>query len=230
MTVSGSSKRMAVTSGRTRPRPSDTFCFASAVSPRARLRQHRRRGRASWRPRRTRFSTSAARDAAVAQRKGEVLRHRHGVVDHRELEHLRDVALRRRQPGHVRPVEEHAALARRDQPGDDVEKRGLAAAGGPEQRIGAAVLPDVVEPLQRIVLRPARGGASRNGRRRRERFAPSPLLCRLPHAGRGSERAEGVEDEEAAGIEVDARPARRSRGRARHAPAPPSARRRNPRG
>ena len=33
------------------------------------------------------------RDAAVFQREGQVLRHRHGVVDDRELEHLRNVAL-----------------------------------------------------------------------------------------------------------------------------------------
>ncbi|MCY1305227.1 hypothetical protein D9M70_550210 [compost metagenome] len=35
MTVSGSSNRMALTSLRTRPRPSEIFCFWSAVSPRA---------------------------------------------------------------------------------------------------------------------------------------------------------------------------------------------------
>ena len=87
-------------------------------------------------------------------------------------------------------VEEHAAFARRDQPGDDVEERGLAAAGRAEQRVGAAVLPDVVEPLQRIVLRRRAERRGRSGRRRRERCAPSPLLCRLPHAGRGGERAE----------------------------------------
>jgi hypothetical protein len=32
-------------------------------------------------------------DATVAQRKGQVVAHRHGVVDDRELEHLGDVAL-----------------------------------------------------------------------------------------------------------------------------------------
>ena len=32
-------------------------------------------------------------DAAVAQREGEIVVDRHGVVDDRELEHLRDVAL-----------------------------------------------------------------------------------------------------------------------------------------
>ncbi len=33
MTVSGSSNRMALTSDRTRPRPSEIFCFSSAVRP-----------------------------------------------------------------------------------------------------------------------------------------------------------------------------------------------------
>ena len=36
MTVSGSSNSTAFTSDRTRPRPSEIFCLASAVSPRAR--------------------------------------------------------------------------------------------------------------------------------------------------------------------------------------------------
>ena len=162
--------------------------------------------------------------------KARLSRDRHGVVDHRELENLRDVALRRRQLGHVGSVEEHAAFARRDQPGDDVEKRGLAAAGGPEQRIGAAVLPDVVEPLQRIVLRAARSGGVGVGDAVENDPRHRALLCRLPHAGRGRQRAEGVEDEEACRIEIDLDRLRRSRDRGRHAPAPPSARRRNRRG
>src|SRR6185503_13072728 len=41
----------------------------------------------------------------------------------------------------------------------------------------------------------------RNGPRRRERFAPSALLCRLLDARSGGERAESVEDEEPARIE-----------------------------
>ena len=44
------------------------------------------------------------RHAAVAQREGQVLGHRHRVVDDRELEHLRDVALLRAEPGDVAAV------------------------------------------------------------------------------------------------------------------------------
>ena len=102
-------------------------------------------------------------DAAVAEREGEIVVDGHRVVDDRELEHLGDVALDRRQAGHVAVVEEHAALGRHDQARDDVEQRGLAAAGGAEQRVGAAVGPLDVDLLQRIVLRAARLGAGSCG-------------------------------------------------------------------
>ena len=51
------------------------------------------------------------RDAAVAQREGQVLGHGHRVVDDRELEHLGDVALLRRSRGDVDAVELHACPA-----------------------------------------------------------------------------------------------------------------------
>ena len=78
--------------------------------------------------------------AAIAQRERQIVVDRHGVVDDRELEHLRDVALVGRHVGQVDVVEQHAAFGRPHQAGDDVEQGGLAAAGRPEQRIGAAVL------------------------------------------------------------------------------------------
>ena len=49
-------------------------------------------------------------NAAVAQREGEIVVDRHRVVDDRELEHLRDVALLGRRIGHVAAVEEDRAL------------------------------------------------------------------------------------------------------------------------
>ena len=76
-------------------------------------------------------------------------RDRHGVVDDRKLEHLGDVALLGRQLRDVVVVEQHPPFGRHDEARDDVEQRGLAAARRAEQRIGAAVLPDVIEPLQR---------------------------------------------------------------------------------
>ena len=96
--------------------------------------------------------------AAVAQRKGQVLAHRHGVVDHRELEHLRDVAGRGRGVGHVDIVEQDPPLAGPQQARDDVEQRGFPAARGAEQRVGLSVRPVVVELLQRVVLGPFRVG------------------------------------------------------------------------
>src|SRR3712207_8007087 len=53
--------------------------------------------------------------------------------------HLRDVARFGRQVGHVALVEQDAPAGRPHEPRDDVEQRGLAAAGGAEQRIGAAL-------------------------------------------------------------------------------------------
>jgi urease beta subunit len=85
-----------------------------------------------------------------SQRKGQVLAHRHGVVDDRELEHLRDVAL-----GVVGAVtsssSNRCAPGRVQQARNDVEQRGLAAARGAEQRIGLAIGPDMVHLLQRPV-------------------------------------------------------------------------------
>ena len=68
------------------------------------------------------------RNSAVAQRERKVLGDRHRVVDDRELEHLRDVALLRCLPRDIDAVEPDAALRRRDQARDDVQQRGLAAA------------------------------------------------------------------------------------------------------
>jgi hypothetical protein len=79
--------------------------------------------------------------AAVAQREGQIVVDGHRVVDDRELEHLRDVALCRRQRRHVLIVEQDLTFRGDEQAGNDVQKRGLAAAGRAEKRIGAAVFP-----------------------------------------------------------------------------------------
>ena len=89
------------------------------------------------------------RHAAVFQRKCQILPDRHGVVDHRKLEHLGDVALLCRQRRDIDAVEQDLSTRRRDDAGDQVEQRGLAAAGGAEQRIGAALPPGHGHRLQR---------------------------------------------------------------------------------
>jgi hypothetical protein len=97
------------------------------------------------------FADARGGHAAVLQRKGQVLAHRHGVVDDRELEHLRDVALLRCLPRDVGGPELHAALRRLQQPRDDVQQRGLAAAAGAQQRVGAAVVERHLQRQQRVV-------------------------------------------------------------------------------
>ena len=94
----------------------------------------------------------ARRHAAVAQRKLEIPAHSHGVVDDRELEHLRDVAPVRLSPGDVDVVEQDAPLGRLQEPRDDVEERRLPAARRAEEVVGPAVLPGEVDPLQRVVV------------------------------------------------------------------------------
>ena len=115
---------------------------------------------ASRRSRRRACLICGSRHAAVAQREGQVLGHRHRVVDHRELEHLRDVALLRRRRASRRG--RRTARVPCDgvhQARDDVEQRGLAAARGAEQRVGAAVLEAHLQRQQRVVARRAAGSA-----------------------------------------------------------------------
>ena len=148
MTVSGSSNRTAATSERTRPRPSEIFCLASAVrrlALRPRLRhQVEQLGDLAD----TRLDRRPLH-AAISEREGQVLAHRHGVVDHRELEHLGDVALPGAERHDIAAVEQDPAPRRPHDAGDDVEQRGLAAARRPEQGVGAALAPGHRCRLQR---------------------------------------------------------------------------------
>ncbi|CFE02812.1 Uncharacterised protein [Bordetella pertussis] len=99
------------------------------------------------------------RHAPVAQRKGQVVGHRHRVVDHRKLEDLGDVALLRRAAGHILAVEQHPALRRPQQAGHAIEQGGLAAARRPQQGVGPAVLEGEAQRQQRVVVLAARIGA-----------------------------------------------------------------------
>ncbi len=140
--------------------------------------------------------------AAIAQREGQVIehrhrvvdhgelkylgdmpllgRHRHRVVDHGELKYLGDMPLLGRQSGDIPVVEQHAAFARLQQSGNDIQQRGLAAAGRAEQCISLAVFPDMVDTLERVILRPLGVGVIA------VRQALQVDLChyRLPHAAR----------------------------------------------
>jgi hypothetical protein len=88
---------------------------------------------------------------AIPQREREVVVDGHRVVDDRELEYLRDVALVRRPLGHVRVAEEDPPRGRPEEARDDVQQGRLAAAGGAEERVRPAVGPLEVDAFQRPV-------------------------------------------------------------------------------
>ena len=92
------------------------------------------------------------RHAPIAQRKGQVVGHRHGVVHHRKLEYLGNIALLWGQRRHVTPIKQDAAVRRRQQTGYAVQQGGFAAAGGAKQGIGAAVAKCETQRQQRIIL------------------------------------------------------------------------------
>src|SRR6516225_2612103 len=151
MTVSGSSNSTAATSERTRPRPSEIFCLASAVRAR-RLAIEVGRQVQQLCDVSDALVDLALRHTAVLQREREILADRHGVVDDRELEHLGDVALLRRQRRDVLTIEQDFSARRRDDAGDQIKERGLAATGGAEKRIGAALPPGHGYWLQRKIF------------------------------------------------------------------------------
>jgi len=88
---------------------------------------------------------------AVLERERQVLGHGHGVVDHRELEDLRDVAVLRRGARDIAPIEQHLAVRGHEQPRHDVEHGRLAAARRAEQRVSAAILEFHLQGQQRVV-------------------------------------------------------------------------------
>ena len=91
------------------------------------------------------------RNAAIPKRERQVVVDGHRVVDDRELEDLRNVALVGRQRGDVALAEAHGAFGRSQQARDDVQQGGLPAARGSEQRVCAAGFPFEVQALERPV-------------------------------------------------------------------------------
>ncbi len=72
--------------------------------------------------------------AAHLEPKADIVGRAHMRKQRVGLEHHAGRALVGRQPGHVLLVEQHAAARRRQEARDHAQGRGLAAAGGPEQR------------------------------------------------------------------------------------------------
>ena len=89
--------------------------------------------------------------APVTQGKSQVIGHGHGVVNDRELEHLRNIALLRRFLVDVFTIETHLALRGFDQARNDVEHGGFAAARRPEQGIRTACLKAHLHGQQGVV-------------------------------------------------------------------------------
>ena len=146
------------------------------------------------------FVDDRLRQPSVLQRKRKVLRDRHRVVDHRKLKHLRDISLLGRQMRDVPVVEQQTTLGGDDEAGDDVEQRRLAAAGRAEQRIGHALLPDVLQRLQLIVGLRSRLAAIGVGDavERDGGHVTTSATKAAPDA-----LASGIESEYAPGIDVD---------------------------
>ena len=94
--------------------------------------------------------------ALITQGEGQVVEHRHGVVDHRKLENLGDIALLGRQRVDHLAIKLHFAVRRAEQPGNDIQQGRLAAAGWPQQRIGAALLPHMIHLANGVIGRASR--------------------------------------------------------------------------
>ena len=74
-----------------------------------------------------------------AQRRGDVLEHRHVRIVDEELVDEADVALLRADAGDVLAVHHDPALGRRFEPGHQLHQRRLAGAGGAEQHVKAGL-------------------------------------------------------------------------------------------
>ena len=100
---------------------------------------------------------------SVAQRKGEVFCDGHGVVNHRELKHLRNVARLGGVPSHITAIKFHASLRWGQQARHHVKQRGFSAARGSQQRVGTAVFKRHLQRQQRVVTVLLRVGPVRVG-------------------------------------------------------------------
>jgi hypothetical protein len=96
-----------------------------------------------------RFATSDCRDLAHLESEHDVLGHGEVREQRIALEHHRDVAPRRGKAGHVAPVDQDAAGVSDLEPGNEPQRRRLAAAGGAEQHVEGSALERKREPVDR---------------------------------------------------------------------------------
>ena len=92
------------------------------------------------------------RDLAHLHAEGDVLLHRHVRIERVGLEHHGDVALARVQVVDAPAADADLALGHGIQPGDHVEQRGLAAAGGADQHQKLARVHADVDALEDVQL------------------------------------------------------------------------------
>ena len=90
-------------------------------------------------------------NTAIAQRKGKVFVNGHGVVNHRELENLCDVAFFRGQFGDILAIKQYLSFRRGQKAGNDVEQRGLATTRRAEKGISPTIFPNMFHATQRII-------------------------------------------------------------------------------
>jgi hypothetical protein len=93
------------------------------------------------------FSWISLVDVGQLQREGHVVEHAHVRVQRVALEHHRQVALGRGQPGDVAPVEFDRAAVDFGEARDHAQQRRLAAARGPDEDDELALLDLQVTPL-----------------------------------------------------------------------------------
>ena len=95
--------------------------------------------------------------AGVFQAEAEIAGNGHLRIERIGLEHHADAAFRRFFPGHVLAADEDLPVGDIQKPGNAVEQRGLAAAGGPEQNEKFAFADIQVEILQDFQIAEAQG-------------------------------------------------------------------------
>ena len=81
------------------------------------------------------------RATSVAQGECKIFRHRHGVVQHRELEYLGNISLLGWQGADVHIIKQQLAFTGVQQPGDDIKQGCFSTTRRAQQRVGAAVVP-----------------------------------------------------------------------------------------
>ena len=115
------------------------------------------------------------RHMAAFHSERDVLAHRHRWIERIGLEHHGDVAVLWRDVIDDPSADFHGPRARAIEPGDDVEQRGLAAAGRPDQHGEFTALDVEIDPLQHLQIGvPLRQGANA------QRCHDNPIISRPP--------------------------------------------------